>query len=104
MGKTPSPYHPHVVGPVLGDGGVGGEGEVFVVSCVVACCLLVQCVLEIAALFLVTGCHTLTFRLCFDDQRNRSKGTFIHEQPLFLRTLRAISTRVASSAASFFFF
>ena len=32
----------------------GGEGNVFVVSFVAACCLVVQCILKLAALFLLT--------------------------------------------------
>ena len=101
MGKTPSLYHPHVVGPVLGDGGVGGEGEVFVVSCVVACCLLVQCILEIAALFLVTvathrpsDCVSMTrlivlkeilstSNLCFSGRCGRSQFLWHLVQPRF---------------------
>ena len=43
-----------MVVPVLGDEGVGDAVGVFVMPCVFACCLLVQCILEIAALFLVT--------------------------------------------------
>ena len=93
------------MGPVLGDGGGEGEGKVFVVSFGAACCLLVQCILELAALSLLTvGAHPTCDGASMPSvSRNRSNESLTTCNRFSQGVAGDDSTFAASSAATFFF-
>ena len=88
------------------DGGGEGEGKFFVVSFGAACCLLVQCILELAALSLLTvAAHPTCDGVSMTSvSRNRSSESLITCNRFSPGLAGDDSTLAAYRAATFFLF